>query len=433
MPAYKPSAIMTPKKTKTANDGPPAQVSSGVDTRAEIVPLVRNWLEKGISTTNLRSSVRIQDITELAGGLKSPVVGVVNVSVQVIIKQGSDELIDHQRMMNIVNDKAAKSKSSKLQAAVFPEVMAVQELAGMPKDRNYIMIQQAFVGYDSVQDLLYGKNASIARAKRAVDRGLPALEFIHRITQNQRGPLKDLPRTPDPFTSRLERLRKLKGQHTWLEQAFRSETIVDGHKLPRLTTLLHRLRKWQATRSKENSLRLVHGDPHIANLMTRRRGRDGESARWIDPNPTVGFSDPAYDWGKLLHFVEPVGWAKESDGYVTTKIRESANGVKINTALQGYSKRVENARAEIEQQVRSAALAALKHRSQPEAILELSIASAHIGYASLGDDPNATRAQKKATERRRQYALALTLRALARWHAAAYPASQQCESANPTT
>ena len=137
---------------RSDNDGLAEQTSSGVETKEHIVPLVRRWLRAGISSSNLRSSVRIQDITELTGGLKSPVVGAVTVSLQVIVKQGSDELITHEQLMNEINRRAKSSSSRELQMAVFPEVLAM--VRRNDDDRVGILRQQ---GVDQDPHMLVGK------------------------------------------------------------------------------------------------------------------------------------------------------------------------------------------------------------------------------------------------------------------------------------
>ncbi len=396
--------------------GPPDQLSSGVGMREHIVPIVRQWLKGGVSAENLRSSVRIQEISELAGGLKAPAVGAVSVSVQVIIKQGSNELLWHKLMMNEVNRRAAARKSRNLPAAIFPEVMLVERINEFSADRDHLMIQQALVKFETVQSLLYEGTDSFNRAERALHLALPAIRFIHSIVESPRGRLSGLPRNPDPFTKRItERLQQLAAQIPWLETAFSNGVAIDDEELPPLSQVVKFLATWQAKRTNTLKLRLVHGDPHIANLMTRQRGRS-ESIRWIDPNPTIGFSDPAYDWGKILHFLEPVGWAKQSPDFIQSRVLSSKKTPRITTALPTVSPEIETARQRLEAFVREAALTALRSDPHKEAVLELAVASAHAGYAALPIDPAWSTSVKSVAEKRRQYALALKLRALSRWH-----------------
>jgi hypothetical protein len=396
--------------------GPPDQLSSGVDVRGHIVPIVRRWLQSGVSSENLRSSVRIQEINELAGGLKAPAVGAVNVSVQVIVKQGSSELLQHQQLMNEVNKRFVSTRNSSTNSQIFPEVMRVDRMDGFSADRDHLMIQQALVKFETVQSLLYSGTQGLARAEKALLLGLPAMEFIHRISESQRGPLKDLPRTPDPFTQRItERLNRLSAQIRWLETAFDKGIRVDGEMLPPLSETLEHLANWQAKRTKELKLSLVHGDPHIANLMTRQRGK-GESIRWIDPNPTVGFSDPAYDWGKVLHFLEPVGWAKESADAFQVRVTGGSSSPQVTTSLKSVTSAIEDARKRMESLVRTAALTAMRRNPDKEAVLELAIASAHAGYAALDIGSGLNSSEKRVAEKRREFATALKLRALARWY-----------------
>lgn len=252
----------------------------------------------------------------------------------------------------------------------------------------------------------------IVRASRC-GAGSDGAEAIHSLAPASGGRLSRLPETLDPFSDRIAtRLKALRASEPWLDALWRARSTIDGLSLEPLSTLLPRLRRWHTEQGKALALRLVHGDAHLANLMTRSRGRS-KSVRWIDPNPTLGFSDPAYDWGKILHFAENVGWAKHDPATVRTEVRETTGKIAVSTSVGAVPASREARRADLELELRRAALRALKARLHPVASLELAIASAHIGLAGLDAESG-----DPAIRQRRQFALARSLAALARWSAA---------------
>lgn len=400
----------------STDPNPPDETTTGVETRKHLVPLVREWLSHGVSNASLRSSARIKSLYELSGGMKSPVVANVIVQLQCIMKQGTDELLAHQTLMNSVNEAIPQPRPSNLQDAVFPEVISVRQLADLPGKEQYVMLQQSLAKYDSVYSLIYEGSPSQQRAVAAIESGIHGLSFIHQITRPCSGALSTLAVTQDPFTVRItNRLARLRGDFPWLADAFFSSVRVDGSPLPPIGSVLTRLSHWQAHRSPSVQLALVHGDPHIANLMARRRGKS-ESARWIDPNPTVGFSDPAYDWGKLLHFAEQVGWAKLSATAVRVRIDRQPGELTITTGLASHDPDSERVRSHIESLIRQHALKHLAEQPEYEAALELAIASAHVGYASITPEQGANAELVNLINHSRAYALAATLRCLARFN-----------------
>jgi len=116
--------------------------------------------------------------------------------------------------------------------------------------------------------------------------------------------------THDPFSHRLRtKLREVLTMDPELTALWTHPGRVLGADCPPVAQLLGKISRWTVRRKQRRGLALLHGDPHIGNILVRARPRS-LSVRLIDPNTTVGFSDPAYDYGKLLHFLEPVGWCR---------------------------------------------------------------------------------------------------------------------------
>jgi hypothetical protein len=183
---------------------------------------------------------------------------------------------------------------------------------------------------------------------------------------------------------------------------------IDGVPCPPLDELLPALSRWLRTSLVNVRPRLTHGDLHLGNIMVRRRGT-GLSVRLIDPNPMIGYADPLYDAGKLLHWAEPVGWARIIP--VACRVRGSLprrGPWRLTTSVDGIPRAAEERRAHLEREVR-ARIASGARTSDPTraARLEVSVAAAHIGLASL-------LARREDAELRR-FVLAHSLSALARW------------------
>jgi hypothetical protein len=106
----------------------------------------------------------------------------------------------------------------------------------------------------------------------------------------------------------------------------------------------------------------------------------------IDPNPEIGFSQPLYDIGKLLHWVEPVGWAQVTPQACEAEwhARVGRGRWSLNAWVEGVSRAAEQRRKYIEERVNELANAyrgGYGVRFTP--MLALARASAHVGLAAL--------------------------------------------------
>jgi hypothetical protein len=123
----------------------------------------------------------------------------------------------------------------------------------------------------------------------------------------------------------------------------------------------------------------------------------------------VGVTDPLYDAGKLLHWADPVGWARVAPERCRTRLRAAGSVARLDARLEGLSDAAERRRAWLEQSIRSrlARLGRATDRSRA-ARLHVSLAAAHVGLAALLGRPE--------DQHPRRYVLAHALAALGRWH-----------------
>ena len=110
------------------------------------------------------------------------------------------------------------------------------------------------------------------------------------------------------------------------------------------------------------------------------------SARLIDPNPTLGITDPAYDYGKFLHFLEPVGWVRARPESCSARWTAPRGGGRwcLDAEMQNLPRRREMARSAMEADIHRAAERSLgAHDSDWKRALGVATASAHLGLARL--------------------------------------------------
>jgi len=118
----------------------------------------------------------------------------------------------------------------------------------------------------------------------------------------------------------------------------------------------------------------------------------------------VGFSQPLYDIGKLLHWAEPVGWAQAQPGRCLVEWNSPRGGAgwRIDARTKGVSAAAERRREFAEAQVRQFAEAQrATYGSDFDSMLAIATASAHAGLAA------ALKGDEKRTARRFAFAHAL--------------------------
>lgn len=310
-------------------------------------------------------------------------------------------------MMRSVNASLDRGEAERSNV-IFPEVVSVEALdGGAGGSTRYVMLMQGLAGFSSLEALLYQDAIDAASLERIVARVAQMLGTIHRIEPHTAPELEILASAPDPFTKRIaEKLSAVLRADPSLRPVWHSPGRVLSCPCPAIAPLLREVKQWMAQRPRR-PLVLVHGDPHLGNVLARRRNR-GHSVRLIDPNTRIGFSDPLYDWGKLLHFAEPVGWARARPDRCSARWRKSPSGWSLDATCSAARGPVEHKRRTLEQVIRQLAR---DSDSDPEheRALALATASAHLGLAAL------LRSAEQREQRR--FVFAHALRQLARWAA----------------
>lgn len=365
-----------------------------VDLHSEVVPAVRALLRKGLSEQFLRSCVRISGYEPFAGGFKSQLVGGLRIDVRAALKLGDRELELTSDLVACVN---------RLRPRTFAGVQALVDLG----DSRRLAFMEELTGYETLLDRTYRRSTTrrdLSRILAKVFAGARAIGRAGRQTQND---LRGLPTNRLVYVPRLrERFEKTLREDRGLRAIRTRQTVAAGESLPPLDHVLAEAERWERDVLAETPRVLAHGDLHLGNIMTRRRGR-GFSVRLIDPNPMVGFTDAMFDAGKLLHWAEPVGWAVVAPEACSAPLAEMRDSVRLDPLIAGVSGRAEQRRTWVEADIRRL----LERMAWPDpaqtARIELSVAAAHVGLAALLSGPERTGP--------RRLALAYALRALARW------------------
>ena len=370
-----------------------------VDLRTEVVPAIRDLLRRGLAEDVQRACVRVGAFTEFGGGLKADLVGGLRIDVNAAIKLGNGELELHRSLMASVN---------RIRPHTFPAVLSLVRLSG---DRQLMLMEQ-LLGHDTLLDLVYRKPSARGDLERMLDKVIEGVRAVRRIARADQRMLRRLPRTADPYTARLrDRIERIVAADPDLAIVAERPGEAMGQPIAPLGQVLDDLARFVPEALRNAPSVPCHGDLHLGNVMARKRGR-GFSVRLIDPNPAIGVTDPLYDAGKLLHWAEPVGWARVAPERCRARLRVPRNGWSLSAELCDVSTAAEARRAYLERRIHQR-LARLGRPGDVTraARLHVAIASAHIGLAALLDRPEEAHA--------RRFALAHALAALGRWHAIA--------------
>lgn len=367
-----------------------------VDLVRELVPPVRALLARGLSDDFQRSCVRIGCFTRFTGGLKSSLVGGLRIDVRAVLKLGGPDLVLHERLMQAVNQERRRT---------FPTVLDRVELdAG----RQFLLLEDLHK-YATVLHLVYHRSLTATAATRILDHTIGALLAIRETGRIRREVLADIPIQPEPFSRRLrEKLHAVLEADPELQPLRDQPGQVVGVPCPPLNLILENVECFLTKTASRLAPVLQHGDPHLGNIMVRARGH-GWSVLLIDPNPEVGFSDPLYDVGKLLHWAEPVGWAQVKPEMCEAEWQCRKGGWTLNARCKPLSAAAERRRERLHAGLleRIPRLLPDEPESSWRARLPLAIAAAHIGLAALFKEEDKRPA--------RRFALAHTLRHLAEW------------------
>lgn len=356
-----------PSQTPDAID--PLLPLEALSYRTTLVPVIQQLLIQGLPPQIVSSSVRLRDFTVFTGGLKAPLVGGLRIDLKLALKVGDPELEDHAAMMRAVNDTRART---------FPRVLHVGHL----EDGRVFLLMEEFVGFAPLLARVYEAATEPKQLERLVDKAVEAVLAVHASGHDA------LPVSSDPYTARI--VGKLERTLASLPHP-QARALRDGPGLlvPSEGAPLP-CPGWRALRSAlEAGLpggwepTPLHGDPHLANVMVRRYGASGWSARLIDPNCTVGRSDPLYDLGKLLHWAEPVGWTQVRGWAGDARIEPGEPWV-LHEHRNPCSAAAEARRHLVETRLLDA-LPRFAPAGSPDSArrLRIAVASAHAGLADL--------------------------------------------------
>ena len=362
-----------------------------LDLTTELVPAVRGLLARGLSDSFLRACVRIGEFETYAGGLKADLVGGLTLHVNAVLKLGGVELKEHAALMNAVNEH---------RPGTFAEVLETVPLDG----GRWLLMMAQLSKYQTLFDLVFNRETTQSALIQVLDKAFTGLAAVHKTNPKLSGFVK----TPNPYTPRIRvKLAAALENDPALSPMFDAPGQVLSYDCPPLNDLLDRLEAWLEGIMPTVSKVLVHGDPHLRNVMVRRYGK-GFAVRFIDPNPDYGYTDAAYDFGKMLHFAEPVGWALALPaaccGVWNTRGRKWNLDTELNAAKQA-----EHRRAFLEKAI-LARISDLNwaHDSTWTARLRVARASAHLGLL--------TRFSGNDTSDVRRFVLAHAVAALAAWN-----------------
>ena len=357
-------------KTQTARQGHDLLEQSV--SRAFVVGIVRTLLGRGLSPAFMKSCVRLGDFVPFGGGMKADMIGGLRIDIAAVLKKGDDELDKHKAMMEFINRRKEH---------VFANVL---ECFQLPDENGRLLVLEELRQHSSLLNLTYDVTQPTKDFENIVRKTVAHLNTIHAVRARSAGKeLSDFPHTQDPYGGRLRaKLQQTIEGDSQISCMWDCSGTLMKRACPPVATLLDALRTWLRDVMPGVEPALVHGDPHLGNIMVRQRRR-GYSVHLIDPNPSIGFSDPVYDVGKLLHWAEPVGWAKKAPDACNVRWSRKGRAWTLEVSSKGAA-RVERQRVEV-QRVIHGALAHLRCMGQANAAARLDVAraSAHVGMASL--------------------------------------------------
>lgn len=388
--------------TQTAPTTDSIELPTGtLELTSELVPAVRQILRNGLNDEFLRSCVRIGAFQQFGGGRKASLVGGLRIDVHAVLKLGDAELRRHVVTMNAINA---------LRPRTFPLILDTVS----PDGKRVFMLMEQLRGHGTLLSKVFDESTPTAHLSVILEKVVEAIRLMHSVRRDSDPLWECLPQTPDPFTARLQSkllpaLRHDKALSAVLQRPGR----VLGIPCPPATVLLARAAEVAKTLSARKPLSLVHGDPHLGNVMVRRNGKNAYRVRLIDPNPEIGFSQPLYDVGKLLHWSEPVGWAQAKPEVCRVSWRKGGRNSQwvLDAWCEGHSAAAETRRAHVERFVRGFAESfRASHGDLLSPAVAVAAASAHVGLVALLKGP--------ANRTAKRFVLAHILASLA----AAFPA-----------
>ncbi|MBX2990096.1 MAG: phosphotransferase [Bacteroidetes bacterium] len=336
----------------------------------DFVPIVRRVLQLGFSEQFMRSCVRIGKIEQLGEGFKADFVGTVRTDVHTVVKLGTDELKLHKALIELVNSQYPRT---------FPDVLHIDVL----DDVRFVLLMEQMRKFKSFSKYLYNEATEVAVLNRLVDKAISAIKNVHKTTVRIKSRIGT---SVDPYTKRIDsKLRAILKADEALSSIMSEPGYVNGKKVPPLNNTLKTVKARLQADLPKLRMNLVHGDPHLGNILFRKRGH-GFSCFLIDPNPLIGMSDPIYDFGKLLHWMQPVGWVARNPKSCHSRWIPPSRKSRwvLDIHLSDIPKAAELRRKRVEQYT----LDKIEEQREGdwdnwEYRLRVSVASAHLGLAEI--------------------------------------------------
>ncbi|MCK7516725.1 MAG: aminoglycoside phosphotransferase family protein [Ignavibacteriales bacterium] len=306
-------------------------------------------------------------IEPLTGGLKSQMVSRVQMTLDSVVKIDTKELKSHKSLMEMVNKKYEKT---------FPEILQLKKI----DNKKFILIMEQMRKFEPFLNYIYQSNTNNNQLKILTQKAFDYIRNVHRtpIKSNNR-----LQTTRNPYSTRIKsKIDQVVKTDPPLAKMLTKNGVINGVKIRSInSTLFKKVNKWLINDLKNVELTLTHGDSHLGNILFRGRGF-GYSCRLIDPNPLIGISDPIYDFGKLLHWVEEVGWAKFQPKKCSSVWKTSKNSWTLDYSVIREPLTVKR-RRKIVMDNTMEFLNKTKFLGDWQKRLKISLASSHLGLAAI--------------------------------------------------
>lgn len=335
-----------------------------------LVPIVREILQKGLTENFLKSCVRIGEVLPKTAGLKSNFVGHIRIDVNTIVKIHTEELNLHKSLMEKVNSQIPNKK-------IFPNILQVTKI----NDSKYIMLMEELLKHESFLTYIYVKATKQTELEILTKKVLENLSIIHETPILVSDNFKS---NRNPYYKRIkEKIYEILSNDKELSIMDKHNGRINNNYIISIESMLSNLNSWLKDNIQDIKLSLNHGDYHLENILFRPRGR-GYSCLTIDPNPLVGESDPLYDFGKLLHWIDIVGWAKYKPVNCKAIFNISESSWEIEYYLEKEPKSVKKRRHIVWDIVLShLKMNSNKFSNKWDRLLNVSLASSHLGFASI--------------------------------------------------
>lgn len=372
-----------------------------IDFKDDLLPAVRAWLSGGLSEDFQRSCVCIGCFDQFSGGLKAKLVGGLRIDVNAVLKLGGLELKAHRDFSEFINARRPNT---------FPMVVHLQALPS----GQVLLLMEKCRGYVTLLEKVFCEPMKLIELNRILKKVFSALGAIHSYAPTSfQARFGELPHDLRPFGQRLKsKIDDVIAADSELGVIMNQPGIVNGAHCAPVTEILANINRIEKAATLRMIPCLVHGDPHLGNIMVRKNGPTGFRVRMIDPNTEIGYSHPLYDIGKLIHWAEPVGWAKigHDMGKRLCRSHWQSSSKRGHWRLEGKaiptSEAAEQRRRLIEKEIRKFSE---RYRSSYGAVfnemVSIAIASAHVGLAALF--------KHHSMREERRFILAYTLRHLA--------------------